>query len=229
MKIKSKLSVVAVFSCCALASIGFASWVITQGPLSVTGSISADKVVYSNDYFYMDGDPCGLDCTYKGFREPDEPDKPYKDTLITNYVIDLDKCYEMYGERTITATINLYYSTRVSTSNTTNIFRPNNQKYIESKVTAIGIDISPFSISSTSITTNNADYAYTITFEFTISETTNGKATIAVDYTFNFYAGLDETAEDYESSAKTNFENFIYTPLKTVARTFVFDARLKGG
>lgn len=220
MRVKSKLSIVAFFSCCAVASMGFANWVISQGAgtVSVTGDIFSDNIVVSNEYFYMDGTPSGLDCTYSGFREPDDPANPFKDTLETNYIIDLDKCYQAFGEATVTATIKLSYSSRVSTSDSTNIFRPNNRKYIESKVIATGIEIPKHSISSTSFvnSANVSDYAYTVTFEFTISETTKGKANISVNYTFDL---LNET----------NFNNYIYNPLKTVARTFVFDAQLKGG
>lgn len=117
MRIKSKLSIIAVFSCCAVMSVGFANWVIAQqGPLyeSLTGGIEADRVYFSNEYLYIadEGkDISPLVYTPEGFAVLDEDGEvsktSYEGTMSVTFTADLEKCSRLGGGETLSISVSL--------------------------------------------------------------------------------------------------------------------------
>lgn len=77
MKVKSKLSIVAFFSCCAVTCMGFANWVITQqAPMygSSSGGVAADGAILSDDYIKFI-EATTLNVNAGGFTDPGNQSK----------------------------------------------------------------------------------------------------------------------------------------------------------
>lgn len=114
MKTRSKLSILAFFSCCALTSMGFANWVISQeGPVtdSTTGGISADSVYMSNEYVYIkEADIVPFTYSSNGFVENGTTTKDYVGTMTATFTVDLEKCSEIANNGALSVTINLQLS-----------------------------------------------------------------------------------------------------------------------
>lgn len=108
MRTRSKLSILAFFSCCAVASMGFANWVITQSPQTATGSVKADNVILSNDYLSMAGNPSALQYTSAGFINGDEIS--FIGTVAVSYELDIENCITIFGENKVTAEISIGYN-----------------------------------------------------------------------------------------------------------------------
>lgn len=107
MKVKSKLAIVALFSCCAIMSMGFANWVITQeGPIKdfADGGISADSVIYSDEYVKANPkeEHDNLVYTETGF---------INSKLTLHLLVDVNKCNSINAESII---ITMRYSSEVA-------------------------------------------------------------------------------------------------------------------
>lgn len=187
MKTRSKLSILAFFSCCALTSMGFANWVISQeGPVtdSTTGGISADSVILSNDYIsFKEAKP--LRVNKGGFTSGDT-------TSLT-------------GSFTATFEINLAnYSSIFTDGATTEIVlkfaeTPANNVFAASDTVA-KISVSYEDSSSLIDTAESArsNGTYVTTIDMKSSQTTEGTATFTLTYTFSF-------------TNKDNYQTYIYS------------------
>lgn len=120
MRTKSKLSIVALFSCCTLMSVGFANWVISQptDPININGNLSADNVnvITGNDYIYPDIDNIvGLNYNLLGFAKSNKVEgeegynDPYYGVLTVPFILNGGKCKELIGEL-ITLTVTVGYN-----------------------------------------------------------------------------------------------------------------------
>lgn len=117
MRIKSKLCIVAVFSCCAVMSMGFANWVITQqGPLydSLAGGIEAEHVYFSDEYLFIadeNKDVSPLVYTPDGFALLDKEGKvsktSYEGTMSVIITADLEKCARLSGGEALGISVSL--------------------------------------------------------------------------------------------------------------------------
>ncbi len=116
MRNRAKFSIVAVFSCCAVMSMGFANWIITQqGPLyeSLTGGIEAERADFSNEYIFIEEesrDISPLVYTPEGFAvlDGDEVIKTsYEGTMSVTFTADLEKCSRLGGDGALRVTVSL--------------------------------------------------------------------------------------------------------------------------
>lgn len=186
MRVKSKLSIVAFFSCCAVASMGFANWVISQqGPYeSITsGSISADSVYYSNAYVYInepETDIVPFTYSSKGFIDKGTPSNV--GTMTATFTVDLEKCSTISsGSNTLNITVDLKLSSGDST-----LF-----DYVSvSCADDIVIDSVSGSYSGESGT-------YAASMQLNVTKNSIATATFTLTYTFNMLN-------------QTNFNNYIY-------------------
>lgn len=116
MRIKSKLSIVAVFSCCAVMSIGFANWVIMQhGSIyeTLVGGVEAERAHFSNEYLYIEDegrDISPLHYTPEGFavlKDDEVSETSYTGTMSVTFTADLDKCAQLSGGDPLEITVTL--------------------------------------------------------------------------------------------------------------------------
>lgn len=187
MKIKSKLSVLAVFSCCALASIGFASWVIThEGTASdlTSGGISADSVIVSNDYVYIadkEEDISMFTYSESGFVHDGYVD--YEGIMSVKFTVNLDNCSNLItnSSDSISVAINLRLNENGKTVQNNLIPTLFNQ-YIT--VTCTEYEESLI-VESTNKTVDSSSYVLTTTLALQIAEN-SGEATFVLEYKFKF-------------------------------------------
>ena len=202
---KAKLTIIAILSCCALLSMGFASWVISQpaAPELSSGKITVDNVINSNEYFKLANDPQGLDYTTIGFSASLNSDNRYKDTLVVTYSLDLDKCRELFGNVSVLSEISLGYNITPAA----NIFAQNHN-FVSATVTSTNSGL----VASYERTLSAAD-AYNLQFRLDLSGRASS-AQITITYTFDL---VDND----------NYETYIYNPFtKDAELKFEFSAKL---
>ena len=201
---KAKLTIIAILSCCALFSMGFASWVISQPttPVEQSGKITVDNVINSQEYFKILGDPQGLDYTTIGFSASLNSNNHYKDTLTVKYTLDLNKCREIFGSVSVLSEIALGYNIVPEA----NLFAANNS-FVSANVT-----------SSTSglvaaYTPISADNMLNLQVRLNLNVDA-ASAEITVTYTFDLIN-------------LNNFKKYIYNPFASNSELeFEFNAKL---
>ncbi|MCH5163786.1 MAG: hypothetical protein J1F36_02085 [Clostridiales bacterium] len=201
---KAKLTIIAILSCCALLSMGFASWVISQPatPEISSGTITVDNVINSSDYFKLASEPKGLDYTTIGFSKSLATDNRYKDTLTVTYTLDLNKCRELFGNVSVMSEISLGYNIVPEA----NLFAPNNN-FVSAKITSKtnGL-VAAFNQAQVDDVLN-----LTVRLDLSVGATV---VEITVEYTFDL-----GTLEDYKT--------YIYNPFANNSELeFEFSAKL---
>lgn len=189
MKIKSKLSVLAVFSCCALASVGFAGWVITQEGIvagSIYGGVSAESVIVSNDYVYIADKETDISMfTYSesGFVHGDKID--YNGTMYVKFTVNLENCARIAdSSNSISVAINLRLNESGETIKNNSLVLGIFNSY--TKVSCSEVDKS-LTVELGNSAFNNGNGVYTTNLSLQVpknsSETT---ATFVLEYNFDF-------------------------------------------
>lgn len=122
---KTKIYICMFLCLISLVSVGFSSWTITGlEEESFDVSITADKVINSKEYVYLDTtkgeNNSGIDCfKYYEYGYWSEDGTHATDTgyIKTYYVLDLKKCYELFGSNysSVNVVINLQYAEDVNT------------------------------------------------------------------------------------------------------------------
>lgn len=173
MKIKSKLSIVALFSCCAITSVGFAGWVITQqDPMNTAiGGIYADNVIDCINF--QNATP--LRVNEGGFTDPNNQNRTILSGSFTaNFEINLSN-----------------YNTSFANGATTDI----TLKF--AKAPAKNIFATENSVATIEVACNNnslinlvggscSNGTFVTTFGINSSATTSKIATFTLTYTFTF-------------------------------------------
>lgn len=206
MKTKLKLSILAFLSGCAVVSMGFANWVISQGPVSVSGSLRADNIVDSSDYF-ADINVSMLSYNSEGFTGVDNPlvgSVTYSFTLK-----NLNELETRFGGTSVVATVSMAYYENNSEYNLFSDLYSDESHYIEGEMYSNDFD----EINTT--TTYGADLIK-VSGVIDFADVTTENIEIAVTFTMDF-------------KDKSNFENYLYNPLKDNKISFVFNATLEGG
>lgn len=205
MRTRSKLSILAFFSCCAVASMGFANWVISQSPETVTGGIKADNVISSNDYLFMLGNPDDLVYTAAGFKNGNEIS--YTGTVAVSYELDITNCKAIFGTSTVTAEISIGYNAAGILEN--NLFDAS-LNYISATVKN---DESFITVSSNGLTGDSL------------------KITLSIDLAQATQADKSKIDIAYEISLNdsTTYTDFFYKPFFGTGLAFEFNAQLMGG
>lgn len=191
MRTRSKLSILALFSCCAVASMGFANWVITQeGPVadSVTGGITADNVIVSNEYVYFLKDASTntqLRINEGGFTDPDnETQTILTGSFTVTFEVNL-KNYSNIFKSGATTEIVLKFTEPVS-SNANIFYLPDSQVKI-----GVACEDNTGLIDSVIGARNSANYNYTYVTTLSMvglsNVSENEKATFTLTYTFEFF------------------------------------------
>lgn len=199
---KAKLTIIAILSCCAIFSMGFATWVITQDPVveELTGSIGADSVIYSNDYVYLDPDvEDGIENITYG--------RNYfiKETLTLNLLVNVDKC-KGYNAESIVISIRYLPEPKEDY----NMFAHYNSDFITATAVIDNND-SPLSLVS-NIDDNENKLNSTLTFgNF---DELNGTVKLSVTFTFNL--------------SGSNYKTYIYNAFHNSECEFAFDIRVQG-
>ncbi len=110
---KAKVLIMVVISCCALISVGFANWAITNQfdfEEDTNGSIGSESVFYSSDYIDLVGEPEMFVYTYRGFKSKDD-EIGHNDTITVQYKIDLANCRNIYyGSNNVVAELSVGFT-----------------------------------------------------------------------------------------------------------------------
>ncbi len=224
MTAKAKLSIVALFSCCSMIGMGFASWTISQGPAAgssaeVSGTVSAENVVTSDEFISAPFTPQGLVYTDEGFTGASG--SSYQGALSVSFQIDVAQCKLALGDRSrFAVTIKLNKEDVED-----DLFGDSVVFVSAEKVSATwdGLPADQMSGAESKVTATNTSYSKnTSEKSFTVSGTLDYAAASAVvvltvNYTFNF-------------TDAANFKKYFYDPFTADSDlAFLFGASLTGG
>ena len=113
MQIKTKLSIVALFSCCAVFSMGFANWAIAQQQPSIgytSGGIAADDIIVSDEYIYIEKPENIKPFIYTPYGfQADDGTCSYNGIFLVTFTVDLLKCEDLHRSE-ITLEITFRYN-----------------------------------------------------------------------------------------------------------------------
>ena len=208
MKSKTKLSIVALFSCCAMMSMGFANWVITQqGPVESTleGGISADGVLYSDDYVYpqFDGDKIKVDELYLGKTEFLATEHG-KGIMNVHLMMDADKCKEFGAKKVV---ITMHHSPAFPENDKTrNIFTwCQDPKYYITASAAAGENGSFISMA-----VESDGMILTATIPYESFGELQGKVPLVIKYDFNNIKGAIYKQAIYDVFSQESNDEYVY-------------------
>ncbi len=213
MTTRAKLSIVALFSCCAMIGMGFASWTISQGPAGgvsaeVSGTVSAESVLscsaptltaprYSSQGFTSVGENNVATFSYRG-------------TMSATYTLTSGG---YVGNATLT--VKLGYDTNFPNSGAQNIFAETNS-FLSAKA-----QVGTMSESGVTESTGDSLYIVTVPVEFAAG---TEEIKVKITYTFDFTNG------GANENAATDFTQYFYNVfVKDGAPTgaqFTFNATL---
>lgn len=188
MKIKSKLSLVAFISCCAITSVGFANWVITQKEITnnANGGVFSDVAILSDDYIYF-SHATPLRVNKGGFTNPQNENQTIlSGSFSATFIVNADNFMAAFSDGATTEITlkfaknpaNNVFATDDSIANI-NVERENNSNLVN---TVVG-------------TRSNGTFLTTLGINS--SQITSGTATFTLMYTFSF-------------ADKTDYKNYIY-------------------
>jgi len=203
MLTRFKINLIAILMCVCLTSVGFSAWTITGTSPSVyvSGTVSADQVINSNDYIELDktkGTNGYEIFTFnsEGFiinSGTENAENTTTGEIVAYYVIHGDKCIELFGNDTtsIKANFKLSYAGSAPTYNSSDLYYSNYGifKYIRSAKITIGANTYNVTPTCDDDGTNYANIAYNIP----ISET---DINVKVVYTIN--SMVDATTNNYQ-------------------------------
>ena len=199
MLTRFKINLIAILMCVCLTSVGFSAWTITGTSPSVyvSGTVSADQVINSNDYIELDktkgtnGYEIFTFCS-EGFVV-DGQNLAYTGDIVAYYLIHGAKCIDLFGNGTtsINANFKLSYAGSAPTYNSSDLYYSNYGifKYIRSAKITIGANTYNVTPTCDDDGTNYANIAYNIP----ISET---DINVKVVYTIN--SMVDATTNNYQ-------------------------------
>lgn len=188
MKIKSKLSIVAFVSCCAITSMGFANWAITQqDPIhNENGGIYAESAIISNEYISFDS-ATPLRVNAGGFTNPESPNSTILSGSFTaTFIVYLDN----YGA-TFTEDATTEITLKFAQTPANNIFATDNS------VATIEVENENNSNLISAPVGNRSSGTFVTTLGINSSEITSDVATFTLKYTFTF-------------TDKESYKTFIY-------------------
>lgn len=209
MTTRAKLSIVALFSCCAMIGMGFASWTISQDPAGisaeVSGTVSAESV---------------LSCSAPGITAPHYSSMGF--TSGENGSTTFSYTGTMSVEYTITSggyvgeadlTVKLGYAAELTNAEAKNIFAETNS-FLSAKA-----QVGTMSESGVTESTDGGLYIVTVPVKFADG---TEEIKVKITYTFDFTKGGTDAA--------TNFTDYFYNVfVKDGASTeaqFTFNATL---
>lgn len=216
MRVKSKLSIVAFFSCCAITSMGFANWVITQQTTvydNSGGGVWADSAILSNDYVTFI-EATALKVNAGGFTDPNNQNKTtLSGSFVATFQINLSNYSTAFANGATTEIILKFARPPVS-----NIFAD----------TANGATISVVCNDNSNLITSADGNRLNGTFVTFLNmkglDESRGTATFTLTYTFTF-------------ADKSNYKSYVYNVFypnginqNTTASAvqFAFDIAIKG-
>ncbi len=214
MSHKAKILLVIIISCCALFSVGFANWAILEDNPSMDSEVNSgtENILYSKDYIKLNDEegsenPRWFKYTYRGFRNGDDiSDISYKGSLTAEYIINLEKCKEIYSAN---KNITVEFSIGLKNNTQNNVFA--SEGYVTAEINSADLKID-FDSQSGNKFSNNVMYS-TFTLDLNSQTTTATQAKIAVTYTFDF----DNFAD---------YSRYIYNELNGMNQQFEFNAKL---
>ena len=197
MLTRFKINLIAILMCVCLTSVGFSAWTITGTSPSVyvSGTVSADQVINSNDYIELDktkgtnGYEIFTFCS-EGFVV-DGQNLAYTGDIVAYYLIHGAKCIDLFGNGTtsINANFKLSYAGSAPTYNSSDNANYGIFQYIRSAKITIGSNTYNVTPTCDDDGTNYANIAYNIP----ISET---DINVKVVYTIN--SMVDATTNNYQ-------------------------------
>lgn len=204
MTTKAKLSIIALFSCCAMIGMGFANWTISQGAsglsAEVSGTVTAESVLSCSEPKIS-----ALHYSSLGFTDGEEGATPQ---LTTQFTVGYTIAPDGYGG-TAALAVTMGYSAEVKDEN--NLFKHAslNGDVLSASVT-VGED--PMPEAQTSFSGNTHITTATVVFSGVASP-----QTVIVTYRLNFGSLEDYTTYFYNAfSANSGLQ-------------FTFNAQLSGG
>lgn len=213
MTTKAKLGIVALFSCCAMIGMGFASWTISQGPAAgssaeVTGTVSAENVVTSDQFIRIKGTPSGLTYTNKGFQSNGETS--LTGTLSVSFQIDVNACKPVLGESS-----HFSVTMKLNKEVANNLFASASYVTISPSATLLLDDTIEGTVTTNTPSHNTTDKSYIVSGTLGYAKA-SAVAVLTVTYNFAF--------------TSTNFTKYFYTPFTEDSElAFLFGASLTGG
>lgn len=200
---KSILSLIAILTCCALTCVGFSAWVIVGGgntQSSTRGTISADDVIYSNEYVSTYKESIVIDdYTPTGFKSKSSGSITTTGIISATFTIDVDLCKSKLGNNLIVE-IDLKFSDNSSS----NLFSGD---YISVSIT----DTSGVATSSSNSPVKSQT-SYKVVLDLDLSQTENSKLTFTLTYTLTMGSNYMSLIYDkFNSDANAQFAFVIVT------------------
>lgn len=175
MTLKTKMSLLLFLTSISIVSIGFSSWSITaETTAELNGNIQVDNVISSDKYVYLDNtkgeNNTGIDCfKYQdyGYLNEDGTAVTSIGHIYAYFILDLEKCDELFIGDYKTLNINLKLSYTDDTNTSLNLFKYNitSEGYQDISSSAYSLNNS-INIIHTEIANNNSIMEYAINIQF---------------------------------------------------------------